>query len=327
MDIPVSLVIPVRDEEASIDALLATIAAQTYPPAEVIFVDGGSTDHTVERLRIAGESDSRMRVLAAGPATPGRGRNVGISAAANSWIALTDAGIQLEPDWLERLVAVIRADPEVDVVHGSFEPVTRTFFQHCVALCTIAPKHDTPSGRASPKFIASTMLRKRVWQSVGGFPDQRAGEDLTFMESTVRDGFKIGWAPDARVWWQMQPNLSRTFRRFQNYSYHNVLAGRQWDWHYGIARMYVVIVPFLIFGFVNSLWWLCVPLVGACLRILMTIWSRREGRGWAWAINPYRFLGVFAALVVLDAAMYAGWIQATLRRLRSWMIARRERRR
>ena len=49
-------------------------------------------------------------------------------------------------------------------------------------------------------------------------------------------GFRIGWAPKAMVHWQLRPNLKETFRKFVLYSKHNVLAGRQRYWHYGIVR-------------------------------------------------------------------------------------------
>lgn len=317
LHLAVSLVIPVRDEERSLDALLATIEAQSHPPAEIIIVDGGSTDRTAALLRDASEKDRRIRVIEAGPASPGRGRNIGIAAASNEWIALTDAGIRLETDWLERLAAAVRDNPELDIVHGNFEPVIRSFFQKCVALCTIAPRRDTPAGRATPKFIASTMLKKHVWQSVGGFPDERAGEDLTFMEATEESGFKIGYAPQAVVHWQMQPSIPKTFRRFRNYSYHNALSGRQWDWHYGIARMYIAGAPFIIAAPFVTPWLLVLPAAGGAARVLKTVLRRREGRGMGWVFNPVRLLGVGAVLLLLDCAMYVGWVQATLQRLRS----------
>ncbi len=83
----VSVVVPARDEEASLPALLASLRAQSTPPAEIVVADGGSRDRTVEVARAAG-----ARVLELGPAYPGRARNQGIRAATHDWIALIDAG-------------------------------------------------------------------------------------------------------------------------------------------------------------------------------------------------------------------------------------------
>ena len=102
-DLCISLVIPVRNEAATISICLQSIRSQTTRASEIVFVDGGSLDNTVEILRNAAQEDSSLHLLEAQDATPGRGRNIGIEAASNDWLALTDAGIWLEPTWLERL--------------------------------------------------------------------------------------------------------------------------------------------------------------------------------------------------------------------------------
>lgn len=94
----VSLVIPVRNEEQSLPSLIESIKQQTFEPAEIIIVDGGSVDGTVRVAKEIAGRDPRFRVVEAGPATPERGRNVGVAAARYDWIAFTDAGIRLEPD-------------------------------------------------------------------------------------------------------------------------------------------------------------------------------------------------------------------------------------
>src|SRR3954468_21600682 len=101
----ITLVIPVRNEEASLPRLLDSIRKQTVAPAEIIFVDAGSTDSTSRMVQDAARADTRIRLLIVPGATPGRGRNTGICDATYDWIALTDAGIELAPDWLEQLVA------------------------------------------------------------------------------------------------------------------------------------------------------------------------------------------------------------------------------
>src|SRR5262245_43695731 len=124
----VSLVIPVRNEKPSLPELLRSLGDQTRPPDEIILVDGGSTDGTFALARKLTTGDPRFRVIEAGDATPGRGRNVGIAAATHDWIALTDAGIRVEPTWLARLAAAVEREPCLQVVYGNFEPVTDSFF-------------------------------------------------------------------------------------------------------------------------------------------------------------------------------------------------------
>jgi glycosyltransferase involved in cell wall biosynthesis len=306
----VSLVIPVRNEEASLPGFLSSIHRQSRHPDEVILVDGGSTDRTVALVRELIAGDLRFRVIVAGEATPGRGRNVGIAAATHDWVALTDAGIFLEPTWLDRLVEVVERDPAVDVVYGTFETALASRFERYAALAYVMPTQARPGGRMRGPIIASALLRRRVWQAVDGFPDLRAAEDLIFMERVERMAFKIGWAPAASATWHLQPSLARTFRKFVLYSKHNVWAGRQRHWHYGLARQYLVVLMLLLLGLLHNPSWLALLLLGALTRVAKSIWVRREGRRLLWLLNPVQFAGVAVILLAIDLATFVGWAQA-----------------
>ena len=308
--ISVSLVVPARNEEATLGQLVDSIRGQTRPPDEVILVDGGSDDRTVFLARAYAQGDPRFRVVEAGDATPGQGRNVGIAAAAHDWIALTDAGIRLDAEWLERLAEVAEQDPSVRAVYGDYEPVRETFFERCAALAYVPAKQHRPGGPMRGPSIASALIHRDVWEAVGGFPDLRAAEDLIFMERIDEHRFMVGWAPGATVSWQIQPTLARTFRRFVLYSKHNVWAGRQRYWHHGIARQYLVGLPFVVLAFAHSPWWLVALLLGALTRVAKSIWVRREGRGLIWLLNPIQFAGVGVILAAIDLATFVGWVQA-----------------
>jgi glycosyltransferase involved in cell wall biosynthesis len=310
----VSLVVPIRNETDSLAMLVESIRGQTRLPDEVILVDGGSTDATVALARRLTADDPRFRIIESGPATPGRGRNVGIAAATHEWIALTDAGIRLEPDWLERLLERAQREPSLDVVYGNFEPLGHTFFQRCAALAYCPARQPREEGRSRGPSTASMLLRRSVCERVGGFPDRRAAEDLIFFERTAAAGCSIGWAPKATVWWQLQPNLSRTFKRFCLYSKHNVWAGRQRHWHYGIARQYLLALPLLVLALVHNPWWLILLAAGALARIAKTIWQKREGRSLWSLLNPLQFLGVGLILAAIDLATFVGWAQAIFQR-------------
>ena len=308
--IEVSVVVPVRNEESSLPALISSLQAQTVRPTEVVIVDGGSTDGTVAIAHGLIGDDLRFRVVQAGRATPGRGRNVGIEGARHDWIALTDAGNRLDPQWLERLLDVVSVDSEVAFVYGNFEPAVESFFTSCAALAYVPPKRVRPEGSIRYPFIASSLLRRETWQRVGGFPDLRAAEDLIFMEAVEKQGFKVGYAPGATAFWQLQPTLGGTFRRFVTYSRHNVWAGRQRYWHYGIARHYAVALLLLVLAVVHSWWWLCVLVIGMVARVLKSIWKNRAGRGLMWALNPIRFSYVTVIILAIDLATFTGWLQA-----------------
>src|SRR5215207_8338059 len=126
--IPVSVVVPVRDEEASVPSLVEALKRQTYQPAEVVFVNGGSVDRTAEVVRQLTAGDERFRLLEAEAGPPGRNRNLGAEAAAGDWLAFTDAGTRPVAAWLEELVRTAEEEAGTQVVYGNYEPVVGSFF-------------------------------------------------------------------------------------------------------------------------------------------------------------------------------------------------------
>jgi glycosyltransferase involved in cell wall biosynthesis len=317
----VTLVIPVRNEAENISQLIESIRGQTTKPDEVIFVDGGSRDGTIEVLCRACEENSEFRLLEAGRALPGQGRNIGVANASFDWIAFTDAGNQLEPEWLAQLLAVVRADPETAIVCGNFEPVVDSFFKECAAIAYVTDKTPCEDGTVRGPFIASALVRRDVWHAAGGFPNLRAAEDLIFFEEIERKGFKFKWAPRATVHWEMQPTIARTFGRFYLYSTVNVWAKRARYWHFGVLRWYLMALPFVVLAAVHSAWWLIVPVIGAFARIGSRIWRNRAGHSLLWVINPFRFGYVLLITLVLDLATFAGWIKASFNRVEAGRIA------
>jgi glycosyltransferase involved in cell wall biosynthesis len=311
--VKVSLVVPVKNEADSIECLMSSVAGQTRRPNEMIVVDGGSADgapEIIEKWLSRRSLSDWARVVRVEEATPGKGRNIGVAEARYDWIAFTDAGIRLEQSWLERLIEVAERDDQIDVVYGNYEPVAETFFERCSALAYPAPKTIREGRLMRGPFIASSLIRRHVWEAVGGFPDLRAAEDLIFMNRVAEAGFKTGWASDATVWWQLRPDLSTVFRKFALYSTHNVRAGMQRYWHYGVARQYLIGLLFVALAVIYNWWWLSIPVLGYAARVAKSIWIRRERRGLLWAINPAQFAMVAAILLTIDAATFAGWRRA-----------------
>jgi glycosyltransferase involved in cell wall biosynthesis len=312
----VTLVIPLRDEEHSVRALIDSIASQTRPPDAVIFVDAGSVDRTPGMLKHACATRPHWSVEHAGPASPGRARNIGIEASEGDWIALTDAGVELDRYWLARLVRAASAVTLVELVWGHHEPAPDGWFTQCAALAYLAPPKESRLGPVMDSFIASCLLRREVWVRAGHFPDLRAAEDGIFMRRLEELGTRTALAPEAVVWWHLEGGFRRTFARFRTYSKVNALAGQQRHWHHGVARIYVAGMPFFVLTILHHRLWGLLALSAAALRVERSIWRGRRGRGVLWAANPARFLTVAAILAVVDAATFTGWLEASVSRVK-----------
>jgi hypothetical protein len=149
-----------------------------------------------------------------------------------------------------------------------------------------------------------------VWEKIGGFPDLRAAEDLIFMEAVDKENFKIGYAPEAMVNWDLRPDVLSTFKKFVLYSEHNVRANRQWDWHYGMAKQYLFIIPFIILAFIFSWWWLIVIVLLLMTRTARRILLHRFEYGFKPLFNPLIFFEVAILILVIDMATFVGWAKA-----------------
>jgi glycosyltransferase involved in cell wall biosynthesis len=308
----------VRDEARSIAALIATIRAQTRRPDEVIIVDGGSTDGTPDLVRALVGQDPTVQVVQAGTATPGRGRNVGRSVARNRWIAFTDAGIEPDAGWLEHLVDAVERDPTAGVVFGSYEPQITSFLDSCAVGAYVPARHATAFGVVRGPSVASMMVRSDVFDGNQGFPDLRCAEDHIFFERLRRNQVPVTWAPEAIVRWRTPPSLSATYRRFRLYSRQNVLLGRQQEWHYGVARIYLAGAVAVAIGLGLDRRAVRFLALAPLVRASHSLWKHRRQFGVAFVLSPVRITGVAGLTLVVDAATFAGWTSASVRQLRRW---------
>jgi glycosyltransferase involved in cell wall biosynthesis len=192
---PVSLICTTLNEGESMRHLLDSIADQTRLPDEVVICDGGSVDGTVQIIE--GYASKLPITLIVQPgANISAGRNAAIRAAQHPILASTDAGVVLEPGWLEHLIAPL-SDPRVDVVAGFFQSDPQSAFETALGAATlpeageIDPRTFMPSSR-------SVAFRRSAWEKVGGYPEWiDFCEDLIFDFRLAQTGKAFGFAGGA----------------------------------------------------------------------------------------------------------------------------------
>jgi glycosyltransferase involved in cell wall biosynthesis len=184
---PVSIVATVLNEVEDIGRGVASLLGQEPPAAEVVVVDGGSTDGTWEWLAGMQKEDPRLVAIrdetcslkySAGPIS--RGRNVAIVAAHMETIATADAGCTYRPDWLRNLTAPLVAEKAEYALGGScLDPEDHTLWDVASApFFSIKLGLDEPTKSCTARSMAFT---KNLWEQIGGFPeDVLIGEDTLF---------------------------------------------------------------------------------------------------------------------------------------------------
>lgn len=315
----ISVIIPVRDEAQTIRPLLETLRRQTRTPTEVIITDAGSTDGTPEIVEGFGGDWFPFHLIRAGTGYPGRGRNLGAARAENEWLAFIDAGVIPDPRWLEFLAQLAERDAQVDVVYGSFEPVTDTFFKECAAIAYVAPPAIVEGEPMRTRSIACALMRRRIWEAAGGFPeDLRSAEDLVFMDRIEAGGARIAHAPKALVHWNIQPTFAGTFRRFVTYSRNNIRARLWAQWQRAIFRRYLFVLLLLVVPVLLPGWpWrgvgIGLPIFAWLLMMLARAVVAIQRNGSSYPATLARNLGRLAVLIpllaVIDLAAIVGSLQ------------------
>lgn len=220
----ISLCITVLNETSNIENLIHSILNQTLKPHEIIIVDAGSTDGTLNKLK----RFKTIKVIKAKGCTRSEGRNIAIKHAKNKIIAITDAGCSLDKNWVNEISMPFRRN-RVDAVAGFYKIATNSLFQKAAsiylgAIPNSVDKNFMPSAR-------SMAFTKDIWNKVGGFPEELvgAGEDTKFNYLLVKIGARFKVARKAFVTWNTPNNLIEFSKKIYAYSKGDAESGIWWD--------------------------------------------------------------------------------------------------
>ncbi len=210
----VSVICTLKDEENTVKELIDSILSQSKLPDEIVIVDGGSTDGTVEIINSYIKSGAPINLIIKEGVNIAEGRNIAIENARYDTIASIDAGSWADKDWLKNLLRPFEEDPNVDVVAGFFLPDAKSKYEEVVGellypkLENMNQERFLPSGR-------SIAFKKSCWKRVGGYPGWLyTGEDSLFDLKLKERGCKFAFAKDAIVYWRPRPTLYKLFKQY-----------------------------------------------------------------------------------------------------------------
>lgn len=304
------LVVTVLNEAGTVGRLLDSVLAQTLLPDEVVVCDGGSTDGTVEALEAYGRR-LPLRVIRAPGSTIAAGRNRAVEASRCEWIAVTDAGVRLDPGWLAALRAAL--DDVRTVAAGAFVPEPVGWFERALAAVTLPLPEEVPADRFLPSS-RSVAFHRSAWAAVGGYPEWLDyGEDVVFDLKLLAAGYRFRWVPEAVVYFRPRSDIPAFFRQYFNYARGDGKAGLWPERHAVRYAAYAGLAYWLLWGRRNLRLTAALGLgAAAYLRRPVVRYVRRLGRGLPPAefaaglglLPLLRFVGDLAKMVGYPVGLY-----------------------
>jgi len=176
----VSVIIPTKNSEATIEKCLQSIKIQTYSNIEMVLVDNYSRDRTTKIAEKYG-----ARIFLKGPERASQ-VNFGVKEAKGKYIYRVDSDFVLEPSVVEEAVTKCEVESyDAVAVHNTSDP-TAGFWSK-------VRKLERDCYRDDEFNIGARFLTREVFQAIGGFDETLvAAEDYDLHNKLLKGGFRIG---------------------------------------------------------------------------------------------------------------------------------------
>ncbi len=207
-----SIVIRAYNEEQHIGRLLTGIGHQTIRDVQVILVDSGSQDATVQIAK-----DYGVKIVNIPPQefTFGRSLNLGIAQAEADFVVIASAHVYpVYPDWLDQLLKPF-ANPKVALTYGKQRGAETTAFSEQQIFKTWFP--DQPAPHQATPFCnnANAAIRREQWQQHAYDETLPGLEDLAWGQWAFGQNYRLAYVPEAEVIHVHNESTGGIFNRYK----------------------------------------------------------------------------------------------------------------
>lgn len=213
----VSVIIPNYNYEKTLGLCLEAVYAQTFQPAEVIVVDDGSTDGSIDIASRFPCTVVRSRLNRGS----GAARNVGAARASGDVLFFLDSDVVLQPDAIAQAMRLLRADPTLGSVCGIYakEPLIRDSLVEEYRSLQAHYWRRSSVGLVSVGFFSLGAVRRDVFEELGPFnerllqtEDAEYGCRLSERYGLLLTDKVVGSHDDDDALWPMMRKLARRTR-------------------------------------------------------------------------------------------------------------------
>lgn len=214
----VSVVVPVYNSEKYIVEALDSILASDYANIEVVCVDDGSKDSSLEILKNYASKDNRVRVYSQSNAGACAARNYAISISRGELILPVDSDNKITSTFISRAVNVMISDVDVKVV------APRAMYFGDKNGEWILPQFSLNLLARKNIIDTCAMFRKSDWTRVGGYCNEiKTREDWAFWISILKDGGKVVRLPEIEFFYRVRATSKRATNRHLKFDVIDIL--------------------------------------------------------------------------------------------------------
>lgn len=218
----ISVLIPCYNVATTVDEALSSLVGQTFTDFEVLLVDDGSTDGTLDCLQDWNRHDPRFRVLSRPHAGIIPTLNAGLQSCRSDIIARMDADDRCAPHRLKCQVDLLDEHPEIVVVSSLVKGFPEgelgiEFKAYIDWLNTLLTDEAIKNGmfQQSPLAHPSVVYRRAWVEQVGGYQDRGWAEDYDLWLRMYLAGANFGKVPEVLLEWRDHPHrLTHTDGRY-----------------------------------------------------------------------------------------------------------------
>lgn len=201
--IEITIIVPVYNAETYIKACIDSLLCQTFKNIEILLINDGSTDSTLEICRQYAENNANIRICSQSNGGPSKARNTGLKTAKGNWILFVDADDQVDQQICERLYNIsieyqadmvfcnmIDRSPEKANKIMPFKENIRIFegnSLNALEACCISKETETGSSLINLTGPVCKLIRKEVVRDLA-FPESlNLGEDTCFIQQLFQN--------------------------------------------------------------------------------------------------------------------------------------------
>ena len=190
----VSILTPAFNSSAYIAETIESVVQQIWTDFELLIIDDGSTDATLDVARAAALGDARVRTFSSPHGGPAVARNAGLQHARGQFIALLDSDDVWDPRYLSAQLSLLHQHPEISIVSANVVsrggPLDGTPFWPTTSGTHELQTHEPLAQESAVSVFA--VFRREVFEQIGGFDASYNGnEDYEFWLRAMNAGFRV----------------------------------------------------------------------------------------------------------------------------------------